>query len=158
MDIITDQSQKLALEMLSVTVQHPDLWRVMKVQLSPLHRELLDHDGLSHETIDKMHRISDGIAQSLNLMGLDLFTGKIYIFPDGDILAFYKKNPASEDYLMHELRKENHLIHFMLIEPVNQCRQDITRFIRSKNNVSNACLPWPTIWSNGPRSKIPSPA
>ena len=136
MEITTERSEKFALEMYGVTLQRPDAWMAMTIQLSPLHREMLEHEGLSRETMAKMHRISTLLAASLKGMGLDQFQGKIFIFRDGDILAFYEKEPTLEDELMRELRKDNNLIQFITIEPLTKCRQEMARYIRTKSDTA----------------------
>lgn len=134
MEIITERSEKLALEMYGVTLQRPDAWMAMTVQLSPLHREMLEAEGLSRETMAKMRRISALLAASLKGIGLDYFQGKIFTFQDGDLLAFYEKEPTLEDEMMRELRKDNNLIQFVTIEPLKKCRQDMARYIRTKSD------------------------
>jgi CheY-like chemotaxis protein len=136
MEIITRRSEKFALEMYGVTLQRPDAWMAMTVQLAPLHREMIEHEGLSRETIAKMRRISALLAASLKGMGLDHFNGKVFAFQDGDLLAFYEKEPTLEDDMMRELRKDNNLIQFITVEPLTKCRQDMARYIRTKSDTA----------------------
>ena len=132
MEIVTAQSEKLALEMYAVTLQKPNAWMVMTVQLAAQHRELVEHEGLSRETMAKLSRIGAQLSENLYSMGLDGFNGKLFAFQDGDLLAFYEREPTLEDAMMHALRQDNHLIQFITIEPVATCRQDVARYIRYK--------------------------
>ena len=69
MEIVTEQSEQALMDMLQHIQQSPNDWMSLHINIAPLHKQMLNQEGLSKGVLAKIRKISMQIAQKLNESG-----------------------------------------------------------------------------------------
>jgi two-component system, chemotaxis family, chemotaxis protein CheY len=102
MDLVIKESEASFAAFLASIAEKPDFWMCVHINMAALNEETLNSEGLSGESLDKIHRASDKIARGLCL-GLKL-KGSTFLFEDGDVASLFLCAPPASDEIVEKLR------------------------------------------------------
>jgi two-component system chemotaxis response regulator CheY len=123
MEIITTGSEDYLTEMLPQIERDPSAWMMLHVNLTSVHDQTLSHEGLSKESLAKIRKMSTQLAKKILDWGLNQFDGKILVFEDSDIVAFFAKKADLMQGVLDRLRNEftkSGLIDILVIEEMKE--------------------------------------
>jgi len=123
MQIITTETENHLCEMLPVIERQPDAWMCIRVNIAPIHDQMLIKEGVSRASLAKIRNISLQLAEKINALGLSQFEGSTMVFEDSDVLVLFLKKPDLTHSVVEVLRKEfikSGMIHILVIEEMKE--------------------------------------
>lgn len=135
MEIITEKTEACLVDMLSLVQHAPAMWMSLRVNIAPVHDQILIQEGLSRATLARIHKMSLQIAHKVNEWGLHHFEGKILVFEDSDVLALFHKTAANTNEIIARLRDEFHrsgLINLLAIDAMQEKLAQMITFSEEK--------------------------
>ena len=123
MELVTAQSEDRLIELLPSVQEQPADWISLHINLAPIHRQMISHEGLSRALLAKIHKISLQMAEKIRDLGLGDFNGHILVFEDSDVLALIKARPSELQKVFEALRcefKRSGMMHLLSIESMQE--------------------------------------
>jgi two-component system chemotaxis response regulator CheY len=123
MNIVTSQTENYLAEMLPIVERQPDAWMCIRVNIAPIHDQILEKEGISRLALENIRKMSLQLADQLNVLGLSQYEGSIMVFEDSDVLALFVKKLEGLPALLEDLRREftkNGMLHILIIEEMKE--------------------------------------
>ncbi len=140
MDIVTKNSEALFADLLAKIHESPASWMCAHVQMATLNDGILDAEGLSQKTLEKIHQISLKLAKQIYDLELKNFEGQIFIFEDGDILAVFSCSEVARQQMVENLGKEfesQGLGHLFSYYPLQNKMESLVSLSKTKVETAN---------------------
>lgn len=135
MELVTVQSEQRLLEMIPCIRENPDNWMSLRINLAGLHEQLLAQEGLSGQSLAKIHAVGLKMAKMLVNSELNAFEGKIMVFGDSDVLVLFLKPSCSFQPVLDRFRTDfarSGMLHLLVIEEMRDTLAKLISFSEAK--------------------------